>query len=181
MVHSTDINSRLHDLQNVLGIGSSQNVVLSMMKPPLKPINWCGRIIDSSGVTMNLASYYRIFDEHLPRNGAELCQFVYALLCISLSIPNLARRLSVLRKTLEKTYQTAGKRTKASVQKVHLRSIGWVEPENASFLDLKEQLRYADKTADRDLSKTLRLFTDSRDLLWSGTVTKCDLWNWTRI
>lgn len=176
ILHGKEEKEHLDNLLQFLEICATKNLVISITKSRFfaKVIEWCGRLIDAGGVQLHPANYEGLVDAEIPRNGAELSQYVHCANWMSSVIPRFAERVAPLREILEKAYTRSGRRTTASVAKVQLAAIGWTDTHKHAFRDIQEQLKNAVKTAHRNQEMTLCLYTDASDNHWAGVVTQCE-------
>lgn len=95
-----------------------------------------------------------------PETAAELYEFLNCL-------------TSHRRGFLKEAHKRSGNRTKLSIQKYAVTSLGWGEVHTKAFESLQDQLRTAVKLAHRDPAMDLCIFTDASDRHWAGVATQC--------
>lgn len=175
-LHHYTEDGLLHVLERFLQICGDVNLVVSLPKSTFfaEEIKWCGRLIDSVGVTMDPANYEGIKDSSEPINAAELCQYVHCVAWMSSAIPRYAERAAPLLNMLELAYKKTGKRTKKSITKISLQALGWGHEETKAFRGLQEQLQNVVKTSHRDPSMHICVHSDASDAFWAAAVTQCN-------
>ena len=88
-------------------------------------------------------------------------------------IPDHSRRIAPLRNILEKAFQKSGKRTKRSIKRIPLKSLGWGDEHEFAFRGLQKTLTDQIKLAHRDSNLALCIYTDASDRFWASVVTQC--------
>ena len=88
------------------------------------------------------------------------------------SVPQFSALVQPLLDTLEKAYTHAGKRTKRSIQRITLKSIGWGANQEQVFENCRNALRQRVTLSHRDESKRLCFYVDASDTHWAGIVTE---------
>lgn len=162
-------------LDKFLQICSTYNLVISLPKSTFfaPQINWCGRLIDASGVRMDPSSYSGMVDASEPESAGELCEYIHGMAWMSNAIPRFAERSAPLYSVLEEAYRISGKRTKKSIARIPLSKLGWGPEQSETFKQLQHQLQEMVKTAHRDPALRLCIYTDASDSFWAAAVTQC--------
>lgn len=109
----------------------------------LEKFNWCGRIIDGTGVQRDPKRHSSLKDISRPQLGDELQQFVCAANWMRAAIPQLKTTVSSLDALLETVYALENKRTKHAVEKISLKEVGWNESHDLAFQNCIEALSNA--------------------------------------
>ena len=135
-------------------------------------IRWCGRLLSSAGVRFDPRRIDGIQKMQLPTNGAHLPQFVCAQQWVKTAIPNFTALVEPLHRFLENVYKVANARTKRSVSKILLSTVGWGEKESSAFNRCRSALTRKVTLAHRDQTARLCIYTDVSDMFWSGIVTQ---------
>ena len=73
---------------------------------------------------------------------------------------------------VEKVYAKVTKRTKISVSRISLASLGWGEEQLKAFEVCKRALASQVTLTHRDSRKRLCVYTDASDVIWSGIITQ---------
>lgn len=84
-------------------------------------------------VTMDPTNYEGVKNAVEPTNAAELCQYVHCVECMRNSIPRFAERADTFHDLLEAAHNKVGKRTKKTITRLNLQSLGWGHEHSASF------------------------------------------------
>ena len=173
--HSTEAGM-LDVLRQFLEICRLKNLRVSIPKSHLfqRELKWCGRIISEEGVQYDPKHFDGIVNCSLPVTAGKLCEYVHCAGWMSQGIPEFAKRIAPLRSLLEVAYKKSGKRTKKSISKIYLSTIGWNQEHADAFLDIQTQLREQLKLAHRDKEKKLCIYTDASDRYWAAVVTQCE-------
>lgn len=163
-------------LRQFLEICRQRNLRVSVRKSHLfqKELKWCGKIIRDGGIRYDTKHFNGIVNCSLPDNAGELCEYVHCAGWMSQGIPDFAKRVAPLRALLEVAYRKSGKRTKKSIAKLPVTSLGWRGEHAHAFHDIQGQLREQLQLAHRDYKKTLCIYSDASDRYWAAVVTQCD-------
>ena len=161
-------------LERFFVICCQHGLLLSAKKSVLfaRELRWCGRIIDARGYKMDPSNVEGLHNMDLPRNAAELAQFVYCCRWMAISIPNFSVTVAPLVDVLEEAYSKAGRRTSRSIKKFSLDKLSWGQSHEDAFRTMQNSLQSAVKLAYPDHGKVLCVFTDASDRFWSGVVTQ---------
>lgn len=137
-----------------------------------KDVRWCGRLISEKGVKFDPRNLDGLLSMQPPQTGSHLQQLQCALQWVKFGIPDFIKLTAPLQKFMERVYQFCGKRTKRSVARVRLSSLGWSDNENAAFENCKNALANQMTLAHRDESKRVCVYMDASDKYWSGIMTQ---------
>lgn len=145
----------LRELRSFLSTCRDRNLKVSLPKSSFfdTKLKWCGRIIDADRVKLYSRRLARLADISKPETGAELCEYFHCLIWMTNAIPDFIERVASLRNLLEEAHLRSGSRTKKSVQKYTVSSLGWGNEHDVAFESLQEQLRTSVKLAHRDPEK----------------------------
>ena len=109
-----------------------------------------------------------------PQTAGELCQFVNCLRWMSNSIPQFAKRSSILVDVLEEAYKRSGRRTKRSIQNIKLQTLSWGKMHTEAFKDLQDTIRNSVMMAFPSPDKRICVYTNASDCFWSAVITQVE-------
>lgn len=89
-------------------------------------------------------------------------------------IPCCAEHITLLRALLEPVYRQSGSCEKKAIAAVHRMTVISRPEHSETFKDIQEQLLHAVKTAHRDPTQTLCLYTDASGAFCAGVVPHCN-------
>lgn len=113
-------------------------------------------------------------DSDHSRTTGELCEYVLSASWLSTSLLRFTEPVEPLRALLEVAYaKTGGKRTKKSISKLSLDSLGWNKTHSDAFDGLQDQIKEATRLTHRDPKMVLCLHTDASDQRWASAATQC--------
>ena len=120
-----DEDEHLQCLRNFFEICRHNNLKLSAKKSTLFTTNvkWCGRIIDSQGITFDPTRISGLANVSTPQTAGEVSEFFHFLQWLSTAIPDFARRVQPLRQILEAAYKKSGSRKLRSINKLSLSNL----------------------------------------------------------
>jgi len=175
-LHAPTEEQLLRELQTFLTTCRNKNLKVSLPKSTFfsTTLKWCGRIIDADGVRLDPRRLAGLANVEKPETGAELCEYVHCLTWMANAIPDFTERVAPLRTLLEEAHRRSGSRTKRSVQKYTVVSLGWGHEHEVAFESLQDQLHTSVKLAHRDPDKELCIYTDASERYWAGVVTQCE-------
>lgn len=94
-LHASSEKTLLDILDKFLTIYSSRNLIISLPKSTFyaSEINWCGRLINASGVRMDPSSYSGMVNASEPEFAGEPCEYIHGVAWMSNAIPRFAREV----------------------------------------------------------------------------------------
>lgn len=174
LLHDKTVSGILDSVQEMLHFCGKFNLKLHPGKCILfaKKIRWCGRLISENGIRYDPRRLDGLLNMELPTTGAHLQQFICALQWVKSGVPKFTDLIAPLHNFMEKVYGTSGKRTRLSVSRYKLSTLGWGESETTAFGNCKTALAKQVTLSHRDTDKRLCVYTDASDSVWSGIVTQ---------
>ena len=127
-------------------------------------ITWCGKAITPNGVSVDPKRKDALANMPLPKNGAELMQFVHAANWIRTSLPAFAKVFGKLTDWLNVLLKD-GRRTSRRAKGLCLE---WDEDKTHAFEEAKESILSVVTQAHPNPAYTKVLFTDVSDLHWGA-------------
>lgn len=96
-------------------------------------IRLCSRLLSGNGLRYDPKTLKGLVKLEPPTTGALLLQFVYSMQWVKNGIPQFAGPIEPLHIFMERAYSCTEKRSKCSVAKVQLSSMGWELAERTAF------------------------------------------------
>lgn len=103
----------------------------------------------------------------LATTAEHLQQFICALQRVKSEVQKFTDFIAPLRNFMENFYATSGTRTRLSVSRYKLSTLGWEEAETESFGNCKKALAKIVSLSHRDMEKHLCVYTDAFNSVWS--------------
>ena len=175
LLYSKTEEEHLKYLRMFFQLCRDYNLKLNPLKCRLfaKEINWCGRVLSSTGIRFDPRRIQGLKDMKEPSNGSDLQQFVCALNWMRTCIPEFSKLIAPLQNILEEVYKVQkGKRTKKAAAKVILSDVGWGNEHNDSFRKCQNALENAVTLAYPSPEKRFCLYSDASEKFWSSVVTQ---------
>lgn len=140
-LHAKTEAELLERLEQFLETCRKYNLKVSLPKSTFftQELKWCGRIVDKKGVRLDPSKLDGLKNCSSPQTAAELCEYVHCLNWMSPGIPDFAERIAPLRVLLEEAHKRSGSRTKKSIQKYSVQSLGWGPQHEQAFESLQER------------------------------------------
>lgn len=113
-------------------------------------ISWCGRNICTDGVKYDPQHVSGLDNMAMPTLASKLFQFTSAMQWLRTSIPEFSVTIQPLLDALECAYTISEKRTKRSLHRATLHSIGWRQTKIDSFENCKLEIYNLIRFARRD-------------------------------
>lgn len=145
--------------------------------------HWCGRDIDSEGVSFRARRTDDLLKMEEPTLAGELCQFLQACNWMRGSIPNFSEMTENLweikRRAETKGLADKGSRRKKAYDLIPLKLLGWGEVHSKEFQELQNSLTVLMKNGHfdpEDESQTLCLLTDASQRHYAALLTSVTNW-----
>ncbi|POM63297.1 hypothetical protein PHPALM_27403, partial [Phytophthora palmivora] len=170
LLFADDIDNYLLKLEHFFDLVASLGLKLSAKKSSLyqKSVKWCGRIIDSNGISHDPERINTLRAMPYPTTAGQLQQFVCAANWMRQSIVDYARAVEPLQQHLDNAVRN-GKRTKRAAAGI---SIELSQEEKATYDRVKDLLATSATLVLPDDKATTCIFTDASDMGYAVVLTQ---------
>lgn len=174
IVYAKTIGEFVANLTRFYQLTAAHGLKLNAKKSVLfcKEVEFCGRIIDGTGIRQDESRLSGLTTLPLPATGADLQRFLCASNWIRDSIVDYARVFEPLQSKFNDALQNKSRKKKSAAACV----LTWDDEERKSYAIALRAIANSAKLYFPDDAATICLFTDASDLGWAIVVTQVLDW-----